>query len=225
MKKVLLTTLITLSFVSASVAQLTSGQVSYEINISSDSEQGAQIASMMDGATMKIYFDKSGTRTEFDMGFMMSMTTILNNDTEEIVMLMGGMMGNKAIKSSVTEMKVEEDKGNEDLSIELKDEKKTIAGYKCKKAILKNKNGATDIIYWYTEDIEMNTTAQNNMNSLVPGFAMEYEVKSNGMNKKITVSEVIKKLDKNPSELFSTKVPDGYEEMSMDDLKKMGLGN
>lgn len=223
MKKVLLTALITLSFVSGTIAQLTSGQVTYEINVSAENDTDNQIVSMMNGSTLKIYFDKMGTRTELDMGFIMSMTTILNNESEEVMMLMSGMTGNKAIASTVSEMKKEENKGNADLKLDLKNETKTIAGYKCKKAILKDKEGG-EVIYWYTKDIEMNTTAQNNMNSLIPGFAMEYEINNNGMNMKFSVSEVIRKLDKSPSELFSTKAPDGYEEISLEEFKSIGGG-
>ena len=221
MKKLLFTALISLTFATCTIAQLTSGKVTYEINISSDNEENSQVAAMLQGATLKIYFDKVGTRTVFDMGFMMSMTTILNNESEKILMLMGGMTGNKAITSTVAEMKKDEETSNEGLSVELINEKRNIAGYKCKKAVLKNKEG-TEIIYWYTKDIEMNTIAQNNMNSLIPGFAMEYEINNNSMNMRFTVSEVIKKLDKNSSELFSTKIPDGYEEMTMEEFKSLG---
>ncbi len=136
-------------------------------------------------------------------------------------MLMGGMMGNNAIKTTTAEMtKNQPEKPKYD--VVLSDETKTIANYVCKKATLTDEEGG-ETIFWYTEDIAVSKKGQSYLNEDVPGFPMQFEINNSGMKMLMTVSTLEEKLDKKSGDLFKMTVPEGYKEMTLDDLKKMGM--
>ncbi len=86
----------------------------------------------------------------------MSMSTVVDNETEEILILMGGMIGEKAVLTNSEEMEADQEEVEEP-TVTLTKEKKEIAGYKCKKAIITDADG-NEMEYWYTEDIKTVTT-------------------------------------------------------------------
>jgi ribosome-binding factor A len=52
---------------------------------------------------------------------------------------------------------------------------------------------------------------------------MQSEINNNGLKMIMTVTKVDKKLDKKASELFDMTIPSGYKEMTMEQLKSMGM--
>jgi GLPGLI family protein len=223
MKKLVLLFAVTVLTSVMSFAQMEEGHISFDIDVSSE-EEGMEMAVMMfSGSTLDLYFADDKARTDMDMGTMMSISTIIDNSTGEILMLMGGMMGEKAIKTTSEEMNVEEEEEPE-YKVELTKEKKTIAGYKCKKAIVTDEDG-DEMEYWYTEDIKTNTPDSKSVLAQLPGQALEYSIDKNGMLMSFKASKVETTLSSaDKKEKFSMAMPEGYEEMTFEEFSAMGGG-
>lgn len=219
MKKTILSIALTvLTFVTAS-AQLTEGHVQYTIEMSSDNPEMEMAISMMQGSTLDLFFSNDKSRTEMNMGSMMKISTITNAESGDILMLFGGMMGNKAVKSTLEAL--EEEGGEQpEFDVELLDETKEIEGYTCKKAILTDEED-NEMTFWYTEEIAVNKKGQNYLNESVPGFPMEFEINQQGMIMAMTVSEFNDSIK--DDSVFELDIPEGYDEMTMDELKMMGM--
>jgi GLPGLI family protein len=106
--------------------------------------------------------------------------------------------------------------------VTLENETKVIEGYTCKKAIVTDEEG-TESVFWYTEEISVAKKGQNYLNESIPGFPMQSEINNNGLKMIMTVTKVDKKLDKKATELFDMTIPSGYKEMTMEQLKSMGM--
>ena len=153
MKKSLFLTLLLLTSTIGLNAQITEGHVKYKVEVSSDEPDMALAVSMMSDATLDIYFQKDKSRTEMDMG-VMNTTVIVNAAAENSIMLMD-MMGSKfAVLMEKEELDQENDSPKP--VIQLINETKTILGYKCKKAVITISEGI-DAVYWYTEELKVNT--------------------------------------------------------------------
>jgi GLPGLI family protein len=187
----------------------------------SDNPDMQMAVSMMQGSTLDVYFKEKQTRAEMKMGAMMNMTTISNENNGEMLMLMSGMVGQNAIKSNLKELdSAQAEKPKTEVTLE--NETKVIEGYTCKKAIVTDEEG-TESVFWYTEEISVAKKGQNYLNESVPGFPMQSEINNNGLKMIMTVTKVDKKLDKKASELFDMTIPSGYKEMTMEQLKSMGM--
>ena len=204
-----------------SFAQLAEGKISYSIDISSDDPDMAMAITMFSGSSMDLYFANDLARTDIDFGAMMSMTTVVNNKTEEVMILMGGMMGDKAVLTNSKEMEIDQEDTPE-MTVTLTKEKKTIMGYKCKKAIITDEDG-NEMEYWYTEEISTITTDKNSAMAKLPGLALEYSVDQNGMLMSFTATAVEQKLDAATiAEKLSMEIPEGYEEMTYEEFYSFG---
>ena len=221
MRKILLS--LGFSFVCTllSFAQLTEGHISYKIDMTSDDPDMQMAIGMMQGSTLEVYFKDKTTRAEMKMGAIMNITTISNETSGDVLMLMCGMIGQNAIKTTTSELE-KENTEKPKYDVQLVDETKTIEGYACKKAILTDEEG-NESVFWYTEEIDISKKGQSYLNEDVPGFPMQYDLNNNGMKMTMTVSQLEKKLDKKSVSLFEMAIPEGYKEMTMEDLKSMGM--
>jgi GLPGLI family protein len=220
MKKLILSLTFAVITCLSAQAQLTEGHVKYEINMTSDNPEMEMAISMMQGSTLDLYFSGEKTRSEMSMGSIMKMVTLTDSKTEEMLMLMSGMMGNSAIKSTFSEIEAENEETPE-IEVEVLDETKTIEGYLCKKALVTDADG-NEMVFWITEEIEVNKKGQSYLNEKVPGFPMEFELNQGDMKMSMLVTTFEKKI-KNTKEIFDMVIPEGYKEMTMDQLKSMGM--
>lgn len=154
MKKILFSFALLLGSFTMNYAQITEGHVKYKIEVSTENPDMEMVVGMMQGSTLDIYFKEKMTRAEMKMGSMMNITTISDEKSGEILMLMSGMIGKKAISTSTEELQGETEVEKPTYEVELVDETKEIAGYSCKKAILTDEDG-NENIFWYTEEIEV----------------------------------------------------------------------
>ncbi len=223
MKKILLSLALIVGSISVNYAQITEGHVTYKIDISTENPDMEMVVGMMQGSTLDIYFKEKVTRAEMKMGSMMNMTTISDEKSGKILMLMSGMIGKKAISTSAEELEGDAAKEKPKYDVELVDETKEIAGYKCKKAILTDEEG-NETVFWYTEEIEVSKKGQSYLNENVPGYPMQYEINNGGLVMGMTVTNISKELSKNDLKLFEMKIPEGYTEMTMEELQQMGMG-
>jgi GLPGLI family protein len=221
MKNFFLSTLLVLSSL-ATMAQTTEGHVAYKIDVTTDNPDMQMVVGMMQGSTMDVYFKDKTTRSEMKMGSMMTMITITNETTEDLLMLMSGMVGQNAIKTTLTELDEQKTTEENPFTVTLVDETKVIEGYTCKKAILTSEEGL-ESVFWYTEDIDISKKGQSYLNDQVPGFPMQFELNNGPMKMSMTVTKIEKSIDKKKAAtLFDMTIPEGYKEMTMEDLKSMG---
>ncbi len=223
MKKILFSFALLLGSFTMNYAQITEGHVKYKIEVSTENPDMEMVVGMMQGSTLDIYFKEKMTRAEMKMGSMMNITTISDEKSGEILMLMSGMIGKKAISTSTEELQGETEVEKPTYEVELVDETKEIAGYSCKKAILTDEDG-NENIFWYTEEIEVSKKGQSYLNENVPGYPMQYEINNNGFVMGMTVTEIKEELSKAELKLFNMDIPDGYAEMTMEELQQMGMG-
>ena len=225
MKKIIVLILAIVSLVSSSLeAQITEGHISYKMDVASDDPDMAMAVSMMQGSKMEMYFKDKATRVEMSMGAMMNITSITDENSGNVLMLMGGMMGKNAVQTTIAETEKSNTENMPKYDVTFSDETKVIEGYNCKKAILTDEEG-NENIFWYTEEIMMSKKGQNYLNEEIPGMAMQYDMNNGGLKMTLTVTKVETTLDKKTSKtLFQTAIPDGYNVMTMDQLKMMGGG-
>jgi GLPGLI family protein len=217
MKKLLLIAVAVCSTLLAS-AQMKEGHLKYSIEVTSDNPDMAMIVGMMQGSKMDIYFADNETRVDMEMGSMMKTITIADTDKKETLTLMSGMMGNTAIKQPISNPEAEAEGEEDDIEVILEDETKDILGYNCKKAIIVDADG-NESVFWYTDEIAINTEGQNVLSSKIPGQPLQMEVPTNGMNMTMTAIEFTEKLKKKlKTSLFDMTIPEGYTVKSTEEL-------
>jgi hypothetical protein len=219
--------LFTLSFLGTTQAQktLTDGSVVYEMKL----DESNPAAAMLAGATMEFVFKGDLVKTSINLGMMMSMNIIMDNKSEKGMMLMSIPMMGKNIAVEMTPEDIqkakEEQKTNQSKAkIEyFKKNKKKIAGYKCYKAVA-TISGMPDPITLYITD-KIKPTGQSQIQSQIPGltgFPLMYEITAQGMKISFEASDV-KNFTPESSD-FEMSIPDGFEKMTMEELKEMGMG-
>lgn len=222
MKKLFLLSVFSIVSTLGIYAQMTEGHISYKIDATTDNPDMQMAVGMMQGSTMDIYFKDKVTRSEMKMGSMMTVTTITNETSKDVLMLMGGMMGNMAVKSTLDEYE-ERREEQPKFEVTFTDETKEISGYNCKKALMTTEDGL-ESVFWYTEEIMASKKGQSYLSEEIPGFPMQFEINNQGMKMTMTVTSVEDKLDKKKSSsLFDMTIPSGYKEMTMEELGTMGM--
>jgi hypothetical protein len=224
MKKIILSAILTVCSITVTMAQLNEGHIKFEMEVSATNPEMEMAVGMMQGSTMNLFFSDQDLHSELSMGAMMTISTIVLGKSGDVMILMDGMMGKKAIPTTLEDvLKNTESKEISPMDLELLDETKEIAGYLCKKAVLTNEDG-DEMVTWYTEEIKVNTQGQSYHNAEIPGFPLQFTQGANGLIMTITAIEIEEGISKKEKkELFSSKVPDGYTEMTPEDLNKMGM--
>ena len=189
------------------------GVIVYNITYGDDVD--AQVAAMMP-KTMKLFIKGNKTRMEMSMAGG-SNITVFDADKKEGFVLVD-MMGQK-LAMKMSEKDIEEKSGDApDVDVQITDETKDIAGYTCKKAIVKLKDGSGEYTVYYTD--ELGSGAMNWDNPIykdIDGVMLEFSSDENGMSMTFTAVKVEKK--KVSEKDF--EIPDGFKVMSMDEFKSM----
>lgn len=192
------------------------GVIIYNISYP-DSKLDAQAQAMMP-KTMKVLIRDKWSRTEMSMG--MGNTTVIFNGEDKTGVTLLDMMGQKyAIKMDEETIEKESSK-IPDINVEFTDETKDIAGYSCKKALLKFTENGKDKVHtvYYTDELGKGFLNYDNpMFRDIPGVMLEYSAEESGMKMVFTAISVEKK---NISEKeFET--PDGYKTVTQEELQGM----
>lgn len=213
MKTRLFNTLLLVLAVSFASAQTFIGKITYDIDYELPEAMESQRAMLP--SEMIMYIGKQNTRIE--QKTMMGDQIVISNTKEKTAVLLMNMMGQKmAIKMD-----------NKDAQeapkpvIEYVSGIKNIAGYSCKKAIVKSTDESGEeqsLEVYYTEEIP--AEANDKLPGL-KGFPLEYGMNTQGMLMTLTAKEISK--EKIAKQLF--EIPEGYETMTMEDfMKSMGGG-
>lgn len=201
-------------------SQKQEGHIDYDITFSSDDPETTQMLAMMDGSSMEVYFLNSKTRTGIKLGFMLDMQITVDESTDEAILLVGGMMGKKYIKTTQKEMQQNDEIEQDKVKIELVKGTKNIQGYDCKKAIGTDAKGNVSE-YWYTEKLNFNKTGNQFIQREVPGVPLEISTNVEELTITITANLVEKKIT-NAEQIFSTEVPEGYTISTFAEFLEMG---
>ncbi len=198
------------------------GIIVYNISYG-ENEMEPQMMAMMP-KTMKIKIKGESSRTEISMG--MGRTIVVFNGEDKTGFTLMDIMGQKyAMSMTAGELEKEIEDGP-DVDIEVTDETKEIAGYKCKKAVVKLKDkGAdddVDLIVFFTDELGSGMLNYNNpMFKDIEGVMLEYSMKENDMDMTFTAISVTKK--KVPDDEFV--IPEGYNVMTMSEFENMFGGH
>ena len=205
-----------ISFISN--GQITDAKVVYEVKMDSDDPMLSQQLSMMTGSTMTMFFKENNFRQDMDMNMMKS-STVYNEKRGEGIVLMELMGLRKGARiDSLLNSKNEEKDNN--ASVEVTDEKKTIAGFECSKVIVEDSSGMEMIMY-VTDEIEARNNKNTYGNSQVKGFPLKIEMDLDQLSMTLTATQVVEKVKKS---MFDTKIPDGYEIVSYEALMQLMQG-
>jgi hypothetical protein len=194
-------------------AQKFEGKIDATISVLKAPAEMAGMEAMM-GQTITSSF--KGHRSHTLMRNMMGTTAVITDSIKKEMIILNDMMGQKT--AMVTPMETNATP-TENMGLELNgakitkvNERKLIAGYDCKKAMVdvKDENGAvTTVELWYCEQI-----APVEMKGEIRGTPMEFTMTVEGITMKYEVTAVTKEVV--AESLFS--IPAGYTLQSMDQM-------
>ncbi|MBS1631793.1 MAG: hypothetical protein JST10_04370 [Bacteroidetes bacterium] len=164
--------------------KLTEATVTYDIVINTENKN-PQAADLLDGATSVIYLKGNSSRSEM-ISSLGTQSTIVDGKTGNVTVLKDYGEQKYMIKMTADEWK-ESNKKYEGITFTFENEFKTIAGYKCQKAIGKLSDTSTFLVY-FTPDLEPINKDFQYLNKNLPGLAMQYEASLGKLKVTYTVS-------------------------------------
>jgi GLPGLI family protein len=191
------------------------GSIVYNVVVNTN-DPNPKLADGFDGATNTIYIKGKLSRSEL-VSVYGTQSTIIDGRTGNVNVLKEYGDKRYMIRMTPTDW-VEANQRYDSVTFTDENEYKTIAGYNCRKAIGKLKNGETFVVFYTTELIPENQDFQYSNKSL-PGLALEYE--SNlGKNKVIFSASKIS-FDPVPASKFDLP-KSGFRVMTYQESKGSG---
>ncbi|MHB8258962.1 MAG: hypothetical protein ACYDCN_09650 [Bacteroidia bacterium] len=217
MKKILLSVVAVAGMFTAQAQIIKEGTVTYSVTVDG---MPPEQAAMMKGMELSVSFKDKKSRVDFSMTMG---TTITVSDDDGSLTLMD-MMGMKNYMKMTKADIEKESKKNPEPKITYTEEKKTIAGYECKKAVIdmKDQKGETQKAnVWYCEKLISNSAIGKGQFKGLKGAPLEFDSNQGPMKMKMTATKV--SLSPVPDSQFKLST-EGYTEMKAEDLKKMQGG-
>jgi GLPGLI family protein len=191
------------------------GSIVYNVVVNTN-DPNPKLADGFDGATNTIYIKGKQSRSEL-VSVYGTQSTIIDGKTGNVDVLKE--YGEKKYMISMTPSDwIEANQKYDSVTFTYLDEYKTIAGYNCRKAIGKLKNGESFTVYFTTELIPENQNFQYSNRSL-PGLALEYE--SNLGKNKVIFSASKVSFDPVPASKFDLPKT-GFRRMTYKESKVAG---
>lgn len=162
---------------------------------------------------MKMYIKENKSRIEQDN---MMGKTIIVSDMDAKTGFMEMNMAGQSLRMNISAEDFEKEV-NKMPDIAYFNETKNIAGYDCKKAIMKDESGQLTLTVYYTEKIS--NKAHRQFGGL-KGFPLEYSMPQQGMKVIMTASEVS---EESISESIFNK-SEGYRDITQEELQQMMMG-
>jgi GLPGLI family protein len=188
-------------------AQISEGVINYDMKMEG---MPPEATTMMGNMTTKISFKKGKALTEVKTNINNIKTLV---DATGMLMLMDNM-GQK-MYSKISAEKMKQQMSGYTPAITYTNEKRTIAGYSCVKAIITIKRGkdqSSKMDVWYTNKIAPIITSSNTaFLTGLKGMPMEYEMNQGPMKMKLTAKNVSTSPVADATFNLSTA---GYTEMS-----------
>ena len=214
MKKIILAIALVCSVMISAQEKITEGKMTSEQTISTDNEEmKAQIAMMGKMETITFFKHKS-SRSELNNPMSGDITTIINADKNEMLMLMSNPMLGK-MYTLQKNLVNEEDLKN--ITVVESDKTKTVLGYKCKLYLATiNKDGVKmEMEIYTTEAIPVVSQQASALGDKVKGFPLYMAIKMNQMGADMTITTEVTKIEKQTvsDKMFDTTPPEGYKNM------------
>jgi hypothetical protein len=192
---------------------ITEGVVIYDLQM--DVTEVMTLSTAMLPTEMTVKFKGTKNRTEFETGASKTVAINDSKDSKSGVVLLDIMNNKYAMK--IDEYKINQQVANmPDYEPIETEETKLIAGYKCKKVILVDKNTKNEVTIFYTKEIPFIANSINAEFKIIEGFPMEYFTTIYNVKMTVTVKE-IKKIKVSDEEFI---VPSGYKSTTQDELMK-----
>ncbi len=213
-KKLLLSLLLTFSISIFAQKEVKEGIISMKITMSSENEQVNASLAMIGDISTTTYFKGQKSRTEMKSPMTGNNTTIIDNSTKEMLVLLDNpMLGKKYLKNTM-------DVSDEDLkNIDVTEtgDTKTILGYKCKGYnVTVNKDGtATKMTMYTTDKISAPNQNSTGLGGKIKGYPMYMvlNISQSGMPMKTTMEVTEIKNENVDNSKFDMTIPEGYSEM------------
>lgn len=204
------------SFQGFAQRKLTEATISYDIVINT-SNKAPQAADLLDGATSVIYLKGTSSRSEM-ISSLGTQATVIDGKTGYVTVLKDYGEQKYMIKMTPENWK-QSNKKYEGVAFTYFEEYKTVAGYKCQKAIGKLTDGTSFTVYFTKDLVPVNKDFQY-LNKNLPGLAMQYEASLG----KTMVTYTVSTINFNPVPLTKFDLPKaGYRVMTYEE--SMGGGN
>lgn len=174
------------TFTAGAQKVISEGTLIYNISIQTGSNE-PKMADMLDGATTAIYIKGSQSRSELVSG-LGSEVTIYDSKNGSGVILKD-YSGQKLMISLTKEDWEKKNSKYEGITFETTNETLEIAGYTCKRAIARVKDGSSFVVY-YTSELEVADKNYDSQFKNLPGLALQYEWQSGKMRFKYTLSKI-----------------------------------
>jgi GLPGLI family protein len=210
------------STLASAQTKLTSGTITYTIDVKADSadEQQTAMAAMMP-KELAVNFKDGALHMEMDLQILKM--KMLKRKADEYIVLMdmnGSKMGFKGTQSELTAF-VSKGSKEPDVNFTATGEKKKILGYACVKYTGKTtKDGkAVTLAAWVCNDIVCPNEFTTPNYKGFTGTVMEFSSVSGGLESKY----IVNKIDKTVPDASLFEVPEGYELQSFKEaMKSMG---
>jgi len=190
----------------------TEGTLVYNMSVETGSGE-PKIADMFDGATTTIYLKGMMSRTEL-ISSLGSEATIYNASTGSGVILKD-YSGQKLMITLTSQNWTQNNSKYEGIIFENTGATENIAGFSCKKAIAKLKNGESFTVY-YTSEVNMANKSYDAQFKTLPGLPVQYEMQSGKMILKFTLASI----NYNPVPSSKFEIPkSGYRVLTYDETK------
>jgi GLPGLI family protein len=190
----------------------------YDASVSTGENQ-PKLADAFDGATTTVYI--SGTMSRSEMSSALASFATIHDARTGTAVVLQEVSGQKLLIHMTADNWKDKNKRYENISFANTTETKTIAGYKCIKAVATMKDGSTFTVY-YTKELVPENTDYNALFKNLEGLPMEYELTQGNLKIKYTVS----KINMNPVPASKFDIPkSGYRELTYEESRKTGVGN
>jgi hypothetical protein len=207
-------------FISTSFAQEGEGKIVGTQTMTSDDAAMQQQLAMMGDMTMTTYYKGDMVRVEQSGAMTGSNITIFNSAEKKGVMMMDNpFLGKKYVKLDEPISDESEEDDTPEIEVTRTKETMKIAGHKCYKYILTVPGEEQNVIMWVAEDLEYK--GKDNYDGKIKGMPMRTETKTSQMGATVTVVYEVTEISdsKVSDDLFDMTKPEGFEEVSLEDLQ------
>jgi len=165
---------------------LTDGTLVYNMSVETGSGE-PKMADMLDGATTTIYLKDNKSRSELVSSLGREAT--IYDATSGKGVILKDYSGQKLMITLTPQNWQENNKKYEGITFTNTSETATIAGFTCKKAVAKLKNGTSFTVY-YTPDISISNKSYDAQFKTLQGLPVQYEMESGKMKFKFTLASI-----------------------------------
>lgn len=214
MKKIILLLLVTISMSVVAQNELKEGVISMKITMSSENEQVNASLAMMGNLTTTTYFKGEKSRTEMKSPMAGNNTTIIDNETKEMLVLIDNpMIGKKYMKNNID---VSEDE-LKNITVTATGDSKTVLNYTCKgyNVIIKKEGIETKMTMYTTDKISAPNQNSTVLGGKLKGFPMYIvmDINQGGMAMTTTIEVTEVKNEKVDDAKFNMTALEGYEKV------------